>query len=197
MDRSTAATADAPDVGASGTRGSRPDRADGLDLAALVHEHSGLVWRYAMGLLGDPEEAEEVTQDTFLRVHRSLDTFRGEAALSTWIVAICRNLCLDRLRRRRLAVVPLDDAGAVGQVGDSPSYDTGDPAERVALREVLRAGMARLSHEEREAFHLVDVLGFSGTEAAAIVDVPPTTLRSRLARARRELVAHVLQEGAR
>ena len=160
----------------------------------LVRSHTDVVWRFAMGMLRDAHEAEEVTQDTFVRVHRKLDTWRGDAALRTWIIAICRNLCIDRLRARRAEVISLDEVRAERAGREQATARGGDHAERTALRDLLARAAADLPDEEREAFHLVDVLGFSGTEAAEIVGVPPTTLRSRLYRAHDHLVAHVLQE---
>lgn len=152
--------------------------------AALVQRHADSLWRLAMSRLGDAHEAEDATQETFLRAWRALDGWRGEAALRTWLHTICRNVCTDRLRRRR-EVVSLDRLREAGAEPD-PLLPASDG--RSADRAVLGAALAVLSDDEREAFVLVDVLGFSGEDAAGVCEVPATTLRSRLHRAHRKLV---------
>lgn len=151
---------------------------------ALVTEHADVVWRFAMSMLANPADADDVTQDTFVRALDGLDTFRGEASHRTWLLTICRNLCIDHLRRRR----EVPDLDAVTQTTARDGSAHRDHAEDVTTRALLEAGLADLSPDEREAFVLVDVLGFSGADAAAVCDVPATTLRSRRQRAHDALV---------
>lgn len=158
-----------------------------VDVGALAREHAGVVWRFATGMLGDADAAEEVTQDTFLRAHRARDSFRGEASPLTWLLSIARNVCVDRLRRRSPQSVPLD-AVPEGALRPAP----GDPAGQAVARRVLADGLQHLAAAEREAFVLVDVLGFGGAEAARLLGVPATTLRSRRHRAHAQLVEHIL-----
>lgn len=164
---------------------------DEAAFAELVSRHAPAVWRFAAGRLGDARDADEVTQDTFVRVHRSLRGWRGEASFRTWALSICRNLCTDRLRARRGRVVSLEEARA--RARPEPSAERG-PDDRALDRISLERAVRGLSDEEREAFLLVDVLGLTGEEAARACDVPATTLRSRLGRARRKLVV-ALREG--
>lgn len=149
----------------------------------LVRRHTENVWRLAVGLLRDPHEAEEATQDTFLKAYRALGSFRGDAAVGTWLHTICRRTCLDRLRRSSPEVVELEKVRTA-------KARTGRPDDRVALREAL----AGLGQDEREAFALVDALGYTSEEAARLCDVPASTMRSRVARAR-ERLADALAEG--
>lgn len=167
---------------------SRGTRVTAEGLERLVRDHGEVVWRFATGLLGDPVEAEDVAQETFVRVHRSLEGFRGESSVRTWILSICRNACIDRLRRRRAPVVSLE---ALREDGHDPAPPVDDPAEGHAVRALVARGLARLPSEEREAFVLVDVLGLSGVEAAETCGIPPTTLRSRLHRAHDKLVTEL------
>lgn len=160
-------------------RGRRKDAA----FEALVAEHADAVWRFAMTMLRQPDDADDVTQETFVRVHSALDTFRGDAAVRTWILAICRNACLDVLRRRRPDTLPLDHLETNPAAGAAD-----DHATAVTARTVLAEAAAELPDDEREAFALVDVLGYSGEEAAEICQVPATTLRSRRHRAHARLV---------
>lgn len=156
----------------------------GQDVAALVRTHADVVWRYAMGMLRNTADADDATQETFLRVHRAMDTYTGDAAVRTWIIAICRNVCLDLLRRRRDHVA-LDERTHGGADTDA------DPASAVPILASIRDGMDELPDHLREAFVLVDVLGLSGVEAADVCGVAPTTLRSRLQRAHGRLVDHL------
>jgi RNA polymerase sigma-70 factor (ECF subfamily) len=75
----------------------------------LVEREGPLLRAYARGLLGDPEEAEDAAQETFLRAYRRLGGFRGEASLATWLCRICRNHCVDRLRARPPETVELSE----------------------------------------------------------------------------------------
>ena len=149
---------------------------DGEAFELIVRRHTDAVWRFARSTLNDDGAAEEAVQDTFMKAHRALGQFRGESALRTWLVSICHRACLDRLRRKRLDVVPLE------QVREQRAR-----GEQTALRLALEEALAALPEEEREGFNLVHVLGYSREEAADVVGVPPSTMRSRVARARERL----------
>ena len=152
---------------------------DRLALTAFVRATQSEVWRLARHLVG-PEDADEVTQDTYVRAWKAMPSFRGDASARTWLLAIARRACADAVRhhsrRRRLrdrvaaepATVEAVDAGATG----------GDLLELVDT----------LPAERREAFVLTQVLGCSYDEAARIADVPVGTIRSRVARAREALI---------
>jgi RNA polymerase sigma-70 factor (ECF subfamily) len=156
---------------------------DDAAFEALVRHHSAAVWHMASSLLDDDFTAEEAVQDTFLKAYSALGGFRGEAAVGTWLLAICHRCCLDRLRRRRPPHLPLDAARA----SVTPNEDADD-------RLTLEAALPALSDDHRQAFMLVDVAGYSSDEAAAIAGVPASTMRSRVARARAQLL-HALNLG--
>jgi RNA polymerase sigma-70 factor (ECF subfamily) len=143
----------------------------------LVRRHQEGAWRFALAVVGSSDEAEEAVQEAFLRAFRGIRSFRGQAAFRTWLFAICRRACVD-LVARRTNVVPLDDAHRVRH-----------PDEHVEDRQVIEETMEAMTHEERSAFVLVDVLGFSREEAARAEEVPASTLKSRLYRARDRLAA--------
>lgn len=158
---------------------------DDVAFEVIVHRHTGAVWRVARALLPDDGSAEEAVQDTFLRAHRGLASFRGEASLRTWLVSICHRVCVDRLRTRRLPQSSLSLEVLVGEGSDeAPTSD---------LRLALRRAVEQLHAVEREAFVLVDVLGHTREEAARICGVPSSTMRSRVSRARAQLM-HVLDD---
>lgn len=150
---------------------------DGPAFELLVRRHQEGAWRFAVTLLGSPDEAEDAVQEAFFRAFRGIRSFRGAAAFRTWLFAICRRACMD-LAARRTNVVPLDEVHRLRQ-----------PDERVEDRQIIEETMADMSREERSAFVLVDVLGFSREDAARAEEVPPSTLKSRLYRARDRLAA--------
>jgi RNA polymerase sigma-70 factor, ECF subfamily len=136
------------------------------------------VWRFVAGLV-DPGSADDLTQETYLRAFRGLDGFAARSSVRTWLLAIARRVCADHIRtlqrRRRLD-------------GRLPEPETvPDPAGLVGLLDLLRV----LPEERREAFALTQLAGLSYEEAAAACGVPVGTIRSRVARARTELVAQV------
>lgn len=160
---------------------------DRAAFAALVRATQTEVWRFTAALV-DPGAADDLTQETYLRAFKALPAFEGRSTVRTWLLGIARRTCADHLRsvvrRRRL-----DARLAAQALTDLPAPD---PAHRMSGDDLLR----RLSDERRTAFVLTQVLGLSYAEAAEIEDVPVGTIRSRVARARDELVTAVSQAEA-
>jgi RNA polymerase sigma-70 factor (ECF subfamily) len=150
----------------------------------LVRRHTGAVWRYARSFLPDDFAAEEAVQDTFVKAYRGMAAFRGASSVRTWLLSICHRTCIDATRRRRATVVSLDEARR------ARARD-----EHHELRLALAHGVGTLPGPERQAFQLVDILGYSREEAAEIVGVPASTMRSRVSRARKRMLA-ALDEAA-
>ncbi len=148
--------------------------------ALLYHRYKPDVWNLAYLTLRDIHEAEDSLQETFVKALRALSSSGEIASVRPWLLTICRNVCLDRLRaEQRRPSVSLDDERL-------PEL-TATAADDLSMLDFRRA-LAQLAPEDREAFMLVDVLGYRSHEAAAILAVAaPSTLRSRLSRARRQL----------
>jgi RNA polymerase sigma-70 factor, ECF subfamily len=146
----------------------------------IVRRNTDPVWRLARTILRDDFAAEEAVQDTFLKAHRALSSFRGDASVKTWLCSICHRACIDRLRKKSAQVVPLE------AVREQRARE-----QQVELRLAIQEAMDELTDDERRAFELVHVLGFSREEAAAIVGVPPSTMRSRVTRARQRLAESI------
>jgi RNA polymerase sigma-70 factor (ECF subfamily) len=160
---------------------------DAAAQAAFVRATQTDVWRFTAALV-DPNVADDLTQETYLRAFRSLSAFEGRSTVRTWLLGIARRTCADHLRavvrRRRL------DARLAAQAWtDLPAPD---PAHRLSTSDLL----SRLSEERRTAFVLTQVIGLSYAEAAEVEDVPVGTIRSRVARARDELVTLVAEARA-
>lgn len=153
---------------------------DDVAMGELVRRTQVDVWRLCTALGSRGDEADLV-QDTYLRAMRSLGTYRGDASVRTWLLAIARNVCADhvrsRVRRRRLEDRAHDRAVLDDTV--RRAADTG-PAP---IDDVLAA----LDPDRREAFALTQLLGLSYDEAAVALDCPVGTIRSRVSRARVEL----------
>ena len=150
--------------------------------AAFVRATQAEVWRFTAALI-DPGAADDLTQETYLRAFKALPGFEARSSVRTWLLGIARRACADHLRsvvRRR----KLDARLAAEAWTETPHPD---PAQRLGAADLL----ARLGEERRTAFVLTQVLGLSYAEAAVVEDVPVGTIRSRVARARDELVTAV------
>ncbi len=157
---------------------------DRVALERFVAETQADVWRMCR-YLGDVEYADDLAQETYERAIGSIHRFRADGAARGWLLTIARRTCADHARRatrrRRLdqAVLSNTTAGSLdGSVIDP------DRSGRVDLDEVL----AELSDDRRSAFVLTQVLGLQYDEAAEVLEVPIGTVRSRVARARSDLV---------
>ena len=162
----------------------------------LVHERSGEVYALLYRLTEDAEEARDLTQETFLRVFQSIDRFRGDADLKTWIYRIALNQARNRWRwwrrRRRDATVSLDAvAGPDAQPLGATLRDAGaSPEQETLLREremVLRRALRALGRSYREVVVLRDVEGLTYEEIATTLEISVGTVKSRLSRGRQEL----------
>lgn len=164
---------------------------DGDDEAfgTLFARHRDRLWAVALRTTGDPEEAADALQDAMVNAFRRAADFRGDAAVSTWLHRIVVNACLDRLRKRQVRRADpleehLDDRRAAVTAGP-PGPERA--AELGELRRAVLDALRTLPAEQRAALVLVDMQGCSVEEAAAVLQVPPGTVKSRCARGRRRL----------
>jgi RNA polymerase sigma-70 factor, ECF subfamily len=154
---------------------------DPLAAAALVRATQSDVWRLCAAL-GDRQSADDLTQETYLRAFGSLHRFEGRSSLRTWLLSIARRVCADAIRsrrRRRLTLVRDDDLETL-----EPAGHTDVVGEGAVVSDLL----ARLDPDRREAFVLTQLLGLGYAEAAEVAGCPIGTIRSRVARARADLV---------
>ena len=154
----------------------------------LVTSFQHRVFAVAYRMLGTRAEAEDAAQEAFLRVHRGIGAFRGDAALSTWIYAITSRVCLNLLGsvEGRLARDREGDDETVLRV---PSAERGPAAaaERKELEHALHRAIAELPEDRRIVVVLRDLEGLSYDEIAAALELPLNTVRTRLHRARMDL----------
>jgi len=166
---------------------------DEVACAELVEEHQRMVYQLGVHLLGDRQEALDLSQDVFLRVFRSLSQFRGQSALRTWIYRIVVTQARNRQRwwrrRRWEAQVSLDEHIAAN--GELPSTMPAAAPDRVLSQKQLAVrlweALERLPFDQRSAIVLREVDGLSYDEIAFSLGVAVGTVKSRLARARETL----------
>ncbi|MGI8751963.1 MAG: RNA polymerase sigma factor [Acidimicrobiales bacterium] len=150
-------------------------------LGDLVARTQPDVWRFCASIVG-AGGADDASQETYLRAWRSAQGFRAEASAKTWLLAIARRVCWDQAKKERNHTARVVAAGPI--LAPAVVSDHGD---NVALEDLV----SRLTPERRSVFYLTQILGLSYEEAAEVCNCPVGTIRSRLARARGELIGEV------
>ncbi len=174
-------------------------KGDAEAFGVLVRRHQKRIYRLAVHLLRDAAEAEDVTQDTFVRAYGALDRFDGRSEPFTWMYRIAVNLSLNAIRSRktgRKATTP-DDPRIEGLLADRKSVEA-DPARLASDRETalaLAEGIDQLSETLRTTLILVSIDGLSHSEAAAVLGCPEGTVAWRVHEARKKLRAHLASVG--
>ena len=180
----------------------RARRKDGTAVALIIRQHNQRLYRIARSILRDDAEAEDALQEAYIRAFTSLDSFRGEARLGTWLARIVMNEALGRLRRRK-PTIDFDNfaktqEGSAEIIRFPAANPDLDPETAMAQREI-RALLERAIDALPEAFRTVLVArlieGMSVEETAELIGIRPETVKTRLHRARRllkdEMARHV------
>jgi len=162
--------------------------------AALFRRHRDRLWAVALRTMGNPEDAADGLQDGMIAAYRRAGSFRGEAAVTTWLHRVVVNACLDRIRAakvRRSDPLPedLEDVGDRGSLLTSTT-DAADPADLAVVEERRRlvlAALDRLPADQRAALVLVDMEGYPVAEVAQMLDCAVGTVKSRCSRGRSRL----------
>ena len=164
----------------------------------LVLRYQDLVYARALWFVNDPADAEDMTQESFLKAYRGLSTFRG-GSIKSWLLRIVMNTCKDELRRKRrveiLSLTPQRENGEEKDWTDllvDPGSSIEEQVERSELRSSLQMYLDGLQDVYRETVYLVDVLELDYHEASQTLGVPIGTVKSRLARGRWHLRNRIL-----
>lgn len=174
--------------------------ADGLDSAfeSLVRKYEKLVSTCAYSIVGNTEDALDVSQETFLKVYKSIGSFKGESEFSTWIYRIAKNTALDFVRRRKQNTVSIDSSGEENEGFDiADESESASPEKKVLQKEkvqILRKAIDALSEEHREIIILRDMNDYSYEAIAESLGIETGTVKSRLFRAREQLRKILLKE---
>ncbi len=151
----------------------------------LVDQYQRDVYRLAYHLTSHHHDAEDLTQEVFIKVHRSLDTFRGEASLKSWMFKITVNTYLNKRRKKALAFMRLKED--IDPVATDPRSSPDHASQSQSLREVVDRAMERLSPRERTAFAMRHYNGCTINEVALALEVAEGTVKSLLYRALKKL----------
>lgn len=164
-----------------------------LNFASVFHEYQQPIYNYLLRMTENQAEAEDLTQETFIRVHRSLPTFRGEASLSTWLYRIATNVSLDYFRRSStrqakasfsFEETDLDPKWVIDELTSSPEQLAADQSEMsVCVEDFIQ----HLPPTYRAVLVLHDLQGLKNREIADVLDCPLSTVKIRLHRARTKL----------
>jgi RNA polymerase sigma-70 factor (ECF subfamily) len=151
----------------------------------LFSRHRDRLWAVALRTAGSPDDAADALQDAMVSAFRRAGSFRGEAAVTTWLHRIVVNACLDQHRRRKSRPTT-----TWIETLHEREHDRDDVGNRELQIELERA-LAELPDEQRAAIVLIDVEGYSVEEAASILECPPGTVKSRCSRGRAKLAARL------
>jgi len=157
-------------------------------LESLIEHYQSHVFRFGMKMCGDPQDAEDVLQETMLAMARTVSNFRGASSVSTWLYSIARSFCIKKRRRSKFAPsaevsLEVDGRGEARQVATS-SPDPEDLASARQMQQLLERAIAALEPSYREVLLLRDVEGLTAKEVGEVLNLSVAAVKSRLHRAR-------------
>ena len=159
----------------------------------MLRRYAGQVYHVALRLIRDPDEAEDVLQETFINACQKVHAFEGRSRLGTWLYRIATNAALMRLRKQRASTVSLDDpmvtegGETFPQLIEDWSHEPDALMLTDELRQVLEQAIDTLPDSLRAVFVLRDIQGLSTSETAEVLGISPTAVKVRLHRARLHL----------
>jgi RNA polymerase sigma-70 factor (ECF subfamily) len=172
-------------------------RGDQIAWELIVRQHWRKVFNVAYKFVGKHDAAEDLAQDIFLKVFKSLDTFDRRANFQTWLISVSRNLCIDHYRSVRKERETIDRNVDANEL--SPASHEAGPIAALEQRDrvvLLRRALAELPRTLRTAVLMRDIQEMSYQEIAGALGLPEGTVKSRINRGRTELARHVKRLGA-
>jgi RNA polymerase sigma-70 factor (ECF subfamily) len=168
---------------------------DAHALEQLLERHEAQVYRYGMKMCRNPEDAQDVLQETLLSMARGVGDFRGASSVSTWLYTIARSFCIKKRRRSKFAPqvessLETDAAGTAAEIVD-PAQSPDETLVGKQVEEALQRALAALEPAAREVLVLRDVEGLTAPEVAEVMGISVQAVKSRLHRARLALRARV------
>ncbi len=166
----------------------------------LVKEYEKNVYNLALRMVGNSEDAADMSQEAFIKAYNSLTSFRGDSKFSVWLYRIVSNVCLDYLRSRgRRQTVSLSAENDDGEDVEIDIADETQSPERLLdrrlTRDAVRRGLAALPPEHRQILLLREIQGLSYDEIADALGIEAGTVKSRIFRARKKLCAFLIKDG--
>jgi len=150
--------------------------------AQLVDKYQRAVYNLCYRMLGNPEEAEDISQETFLRVYRNIAKYDEKRSFSTWLLSISAHLCIDQLRKRRMAIISIDSAPENEPADGSPSPEA--MFYRKENQQQIQGLLKTLNPQDRAAVVMYYWYDFSYEEIALSLSMSSSAVKSRLHRAR-------------
>ena len=169
---------------------------DDAAFSEVVARYKAKIYNYLYRMTGSADDAEDLTQEVFIRMYTSIDSFRGQSSLNTWLFRIAGNLCIDRFRRarNRAAAYSLDapagDDDLASEVPDT-TYEPHRMLENAEMAEQIQMALSKLPDKLRSTLLLHDIEGLPYEEIAQVVGCPLGTVKSRLFNARIQLRQHL------
>lgn len=166
----------------------------------LVMAKQKMIYNYCFRMVGDREDALDLTQEVFLRAYKSLVFFKAESSFTTWIYRLAGNACIDFLRKNSrkktvsLYVVNNEGEEDIMQIPDG-ALPPDKQAERRESCEAIARGLNLLGNDQRQILILREINGLSYGEIAEALEISEGTVKSRLSRARRELCGYLNTDG--
>jgi len=165
-------------------------RGDAAAFETIYQLHSRRVYALCLRMIGDPVEAEDLTQEAFLQLFRKIHTFRGESAFSSWLHRLTANIVLMRFRKKRPTLISLDEMTRADDEKERPVLEIGVPDLRMSGlfdRVNLHAALEKLPEGYRSMFLLHDVHGYEHNEIAGMLGCSVGNSKSQLHKARKRL----------
>lgn len=159
----------------------------------LVEAYQKKIYNICLRMIGNADDAYDLAQEVLIRIYKSINGFKEQSSLSTWVYRITTNVCLDEIRKRKLKRtvsldqdIRLDDSEIKREiVSDDPPPD--ELAEKKEIKKTVASAINLLNEEHRTVIVLRDIQGFSYEEIAKITNCPEGTVKSRINRARQAL----------
>lgn len=176
-------------------------RAAGGDEGAfekLVIENERLIYNVALKITGNPDDAEDVAQEAFIKAYRNLGSFRGESRFSGWLYRLCYNAAMDHIRKNRdpnLRSLTNDDGSDAELDVADPAPTPEESADRKETQRIVREAVAMLDDDKREILVMREFSGMSYTAIADALGIEEGTVKSRISRARASLAEILRQSG--
>ena len=169
---------------------------DDAAFSEVVARYKAKIYNYVYRMTGSADDAEDLTQEVFIRMYTSIDSFRGQSSLNTWLFRIAGNLCIDRFRRSKNRTPaysldePVGDDAQTQEVADE-TYAPHRLLENVEMAEQIQMALSKLPEKLRATLLLHDIEGLPYEEIAQIAGCPLGTVKSRLFNARMQLRQHL------
>ena len=178
----------------------RAKAGDDEAFAKLIRNNEKRIYNLTLRMTGNPEDAMDLAQETFLNAWRGLKFFKGDSTFSTWVYRLASNACIDHLRRRKRRqdiCVPMPVNEEDDSTPDIPDerFQPEQELERQELRSAVAQGLEQLSLEHRQVLVMREINGLSYQEIGDILDLEAGTVKSRIARARNSLRKILLESG--